>query len=101
MLLGLGRWLSADGAKEMGGSGLQPQQVLDLTGEGVLQLATGAHSSAALSGDGRLLLWGKLLAQVSFYGWMGISQIQVKSVFSLSGGWLPVLIGGPWGSELA
>ncbi|KAK9868470.1 hypothetical protein WJX84_007068 [Apatococcus fuscideae] len=58
----IGRWLSADGAKPMGGSGLNPQQVLDLRGEGVLQLAAGAHSSAAVSGDGRLMLWGKLLA---------------------------------------
>ena len=49
----------------MGGSGLRPQEVLDLRGEGVLQLAAGAHSSAAVTGDGRLMLWGKLLAHVS------------------------------------
>ena len=61
----LRRWLSADGAKPVGGSGLRPQEVLDLRGEAVLQLAAGAHSSAAVTGDGRLMLWGKLLAHVS------------------------------------
>lgn len=35
--------------------------MLSLPAEGITQLCCGAHSSAAVSGDGQLYLWGRLL----------------------------------------
>ncbi len=55
--------------KQLGGSGLEagsatwskPEEMLHLAAEGVQSISCGAHSSAAVSGDGQLYMWGRLL----------------------------------------
>jgi hypothetical protein len=38
-----------------------PKEMLHLPAEGITRVAAGAHASAAISGDGRLHMWGRLL----------------------------------------
>ena len=48
----------------------KPEELLRLPTSGISSLAAGTHSSAAVSGDGNLWLWGRVLAKVG-----DISQI--------------------------
>lgn len=58
------RWLSADGARKVGpGWKQKPQEMLHLADEGIASLAAGLHSSAAISSDGRLYMWGSLMCK--------------------------------------
>ena len=60
------RWLSADGARKVGpGWKQKPQEMLHLADEGIASLAAGLHSSAAISSDGRLYMWGSLMCKVT------------------------------------
>jgi alpha-tubulin suppressor-like RCC1 family protein len=59
------RWLSADGSKQMGAAWGTPEEVLRLP-QGVRSVSAGLHSSAAVSRDGQLWMWGKVISQVSF-----------------------------------
>lgn len=57
-------WLSADGKQRvMGGHG-KPELVKALEAEGVAGLAAGFHTSAILSGEGRVYMWGHLMCKV-------------------------------------
>lgn len=58
------RWLSADGSKQMGAAWGTPEEVLRLP-QGVRSVSAGLHSSAAVSRDGQLWMWGKVISQVS------------------------------------
>lgn len=63
LLVGMCRWLDADGSKQMGSAWQKPEQVLHLP-EGIRSVAAGMHSSAAVSRDGQLWLWGKVISKV-------------------------------------
>ncbi|DBA77646.1 hypothetical protein WJX77_001651 [Trebouxia sp. C0004] len=58
----LGRWLSADGSKQIGAAWGTPEEVLRLP-QGVRSVSAGLHSSAAVSRDGQLWMWGKVISQ--------------------------------------
>ena len=47
----------------MGSAWQQPEEVLRLP-QGVRSVAAGMHSSAAISRDGQLWLWGKVISKV-------------------------------------
>lgn len=59
------RWLSADGSKQVGAAWGTPEEVLKLP-QGVRSVSAGLHSSAAVSRDGQLWMWGKVISLVSF-----------------------------------
>lgn len=58
------RWLSADGSKQMGAAWGTPEEVLRLP-QGVRSVSAGLHSSAAISRDRQLWMWGKVISKVS------------------------------------
>jgi alpha-tubulin suppressor-like RCC1 family protein len=58
----LGRWVDADGEQVGVAHWRHPQLVLSLTGsEGVTRVTAGLHSSAVVTSDGRLWMWGRLV----------------------------------------
>ncbi len=57
------RWLTPNGDVRHGGQWGVPEKILEL--EGINSIAAGAHSSAVISDEGELYLWGKLLNKVS------------------------------------
>ena len=57
------RWLDAEGNSQAGAAWQKPEQVLQLP-QGVRSVAAGMHSSAAISRDGQLWLWGKVISKV-------------------------------------
>jgi alpha-tubulin suppressor-like RCC1 family protein len=57
----VGRWLD-DAGVEAGAAPVEfPQQLLAVPGSGIVKLSAGLHSSAAVDGDGRLWMWGRML----------------------------------------
>ena len=58
------RWLDADGSKQVGSAFEVPEEVLRLP-QGVKSVAAGLHSSAAISMDGQLWMWGKVISKVN------------------------------------
>ncbi|KAL3149951.1 hypothetical protein ABBQ38_013312 [Trebouxia sp. C0009 RCD-2024] len=58
----LGRWLDADGSKQVGSAFEAPAEVLRLP-QGVKSVSAGLHSSAAVSRDGQLWIWGKVISK--------------------------------------
>ena len=57
------RWLDADGSKQVGSAFEAPQEVLRLP-QGIKSVSAGLHSSAAVSRDGQLWIWGKVISKV-------------------------------------
>jgi alpha-tubulin suppressor-like RCC1 family protein len=58
----VGRWVDAEGDQVGVAHWRHPQLLLSLTGsEGVTRVAAGLHSSAVVTSDGRLWLWGRLV----------------------------------------
>jgi hypothetical protein len=58
----VGRWVDADGEQAGVAHWRHPQLMLSLTGsESVTRVTAGLHSSAVVTSDGRLWLWGRLL----------------------------------------
>jgi alpha-tubulin suppressor-like RCC1 family protein len=58
----VGRWVDAEGEQVGVAHWRHPQLVLSLTGsEGVTRVTAGLHSSAVVTSDGRLWLWGRLV----------------------------------------
>lgn len=60
------RWLDADGSKQVGSAFEKPEEVLRLP-QGVTSVSAGLHSSAAISMDGQLWMWGKVISKVRAY----------------------------------
>uniref|UniRef100_A0A383VPA0 Uncharacterized protein n=1 Tax=Tetradesmus obliquus TaxID=3088 RepID=A0A383VPA0_TETOB len=60
----VGRWVDAEGGQAGVAHWRHPQLVLSLTGsECVTRVTAGLHSSAAVTSQGRLWLWGRLVDQ--------------------------------------
>ncbi|KAF6250661.1 regulator of chromosome condensation 1/beta-lactamase-inhibitor protein II [Scenedesmus sp. NREL 46B-D3] len=58
----VGRWVDADGEQAGVAHWRHPRLALSLTGsEGVTRVTAGLHSSAVVTSDGRLWLWGRLV----------------------------------------
>jgi hypothetical protein len=58
----VGRWVDAEGEQVGIAHWRHPHLVLSLTGsEGVTRVTAGLHSSAVVTSDGRLWLWGRLV----------------------------------------
>ena len=58
---GIGKMLDSAG-KELGSAPwTRPLELLHLPAEGIQSISCGVHSSAAVSGDGQLYMWGRLL----------------------------------------
>ena len=63
--------MNAEGEKVVGEAWDCPEEVWRSPERGIISLSAGAHSSAAVCGEGNLYMWGKLLRRVSevSYGW--------------------------------
>jgi alpha-tubulin suppressor-like RCC1 family protein len=60
---GVGRWVDHNGHEAGLASWAAPTELLHLPAEGIAKVVAGPHCSAAVSGDGTLHLWGRLLEQ--------------------------------------
>jgi len=60
---GFGRWMDDLGEESGGAPPSKPVELLRLPAEGVASVHCGAHSSAVLSKDGRVWMWGRILDQ--------------------------------------
>lgn len=57
----VGRWMDASGQEAGCAPAQSPAELLALPGAGIIKLAAGMHSSAAVDGTGQLWMWGRLV----------------------------------------
>lgn len=98
----IGSWLTAAGGEAGCASWEQPAEVLHVPDEGVVKVVAGYHASAAITGDGRVYMWGRLVDDNSAdagmgkveqgsvlnpvdWGWAGFGADKPKLVDALTG----------------